>query len=183
MMAELADERSQATQDLASAPETERGHDGPSPLLELIAAGTAVTEQRGNAGNVLGTGLRVAELVQLQGRDGTVRFRRGDLACKLAEFVDVELAERALTERERVLVEVEDTGEVWIVGVVQTRAPDVIRLSAREIELSAGSSLTLKSGRSGLRLSADGNVELVGSRISAASRGLLRLVGRALRLN
>jgi hypothetical protein len=67
--------------------------------------------------------------------------------------------------------------------VLQTRLPEVVTLRAAEVEIDASRSLTLRSGRAGLRLRADGEVELVGSRISAASRGLMRLVGRVLRLN
>ncbi|MEZ4311015.1 MAG: hypothetical protein R3F14_23480 [Polyangiaceae bacterium] len=43
--------------------------------------------------------------------------------------------------------------------------------------------MLLRAGRAALRLREDGDVELVGSRISAASRGLFRIVGRILRLN
>jgi hypothetical protein len=39
------------------------------------------------------------------------------------------------------------------------------------------------AGRGAIRIRGDGDIEIVGSRISAASRGLFRLVGRILRLN
>ena len=51
------------------------------------------------------------------------------------------------------------------------------------LTIDAAEELVLRAGRAALRLREDGDVELVGSRISAASRGLFRLVGRILRLN
>jgi hypothetical protein len=97
--------------------------------------------------------------------------------------VDTAFLERARHERQRVLVEIEPGHEPVIVGVIQTRLPEQLRLSASVIEIEAKDSLTLRSGRAGLRLRKDGDVELIGTRISAASRGLMRLVGRVLRLN
>ena len=90
---------------------------------------------------------------------------------------------RVRETRQRVLVESDGRGHLCVVGMLQTRVPEVTKLQGRIIEINASDSLTLKSGRAGLRFRADGDVELVGSRISAASRGLLRLVGKALRLN
>jgi hypothetical protein len=70
-----------------------------------------------------------------------------------------------------------------IVGVVQTRVPREVTLKASTITLEAEREILLRAGRSALRLREDGDVELVGSRIVTASRGLLRLVGKMLRLN
>jgi hypothetical protein len=42
--------------------------------------------------------------------------------------------------------------------------------------------ILLRSGRGAIRIREDGDIEVVGSRISAASRELFRIVGRLLRL-
>ncbi len=67
--------------------------------------------------------------------------------------------------------------------MVQTRPPSKLQLTADEIELNAARELVLRSGGAALRLRSSGEVELVGSRISAVSRGVMRLIGRLLRLN
>lgn len=101
----------------------------------------------------------------------------------VADYVEPALLSHAFTTRQRVLVESDGRGHLCVVGILQTRVPAVTVLEGKTIEIKASESLTLRSGRAGLRLRADGDVELVGSRISAASRGLMRLVGKALRLN
>jgi hypothetical protein len=72
---------------------------------------------------------------------------------------------------------------VYVVGVLQTRIPRELTLKADKIHIDARHELLLRSGRGAMRIRQDGDVELVGSRISAMSRGLFRLVGRVLRLN
>ncbi len=73
--------------------------------------------------------------------------------------------------------------EALVVGILQTRAPHTAKFQAQELSFEGVKQITLRSGRAALRLSSDGSLELLGTRISAASRGVLRLVGRALRLN
>lgn len=130
-------------------------------------------------------GIRSAELLSLSAGGALVRSRRASSpeAVPIAEFVERELLERALVEKNRVLVERESDGTALVIGVLQTRLPETLRIEAQKLELTGREEITLRSGRAGLRLKADGSVELVGARISAASRGLLRLVGKALRLN
>ena len=71
-----------------------------------------------------------------------------------------------------------------VVGMVQTKAaPETLELRADRIVIEAGKELLLRSGRGALRIREDGDVELVGSRISTVSRGLFRVVGKILRLN
>jgi hypothetical protein len=82
-----------------------------------------------------------------------------------------------------VLVEHVDGELPLVVAVLQTRMPEHVHLRGGKIELEAEEEVLLRAGRAGFRLRKDGDVELVGSRISAASRGLFRLVGRILRLN
>jgi hypothetical protein len=81
------------------------------------------------------------------------------------------------------LVLVQGDTRLEIVGVIQTRSPSDIKWSANTIEIEAKRELLLRSGRAALRLREDGDVELIGSRIHAASRGLFKIVGRILRLN
>jgi len=81
------------------------------------------------------------------------------------------------------LAEWPEHGKPVVVGVVQTRPASRLRLRAEEISLDASRELLLRSGASALRLRATGEVELVGSRISAVSRGVMRLIGRLVRLN
>ena len=69
-----------------------------------------------------------------------------------------------------------------VVGVLHTRRPRAIRLKAATIEIEGDEEVLVRAGRGALRLRADGEIEVVGSRISAASRGLFRIVGRILRL-
>lgn len=130
-------------------------------------------------------GLHAAELLERDGKRARIRLSQepNPRWIAVAEYVESALVDHALETRQRVLVESDGRGHLCVVGILQTRIPDVTKLHGRSIEINATESLTLKSGRAGLRFRADGDVELVGSRISAASRGLLRLVGKALRLN
>lgn len=130
-------------------------------------------------------GLHAAELLAEDNKRAHVRLS-GEPTPRwiaIADYVDTALLTHSLETRQRVLVESDGRGHLCVVGMLQTRIPEVTKLQGRTIEINATDSLTLKSGRAGLRFRADGDVELVGSRISAASRGLLRLVGKALRLN
>jgi hypothetical protein len=130
-------------------------------------------------------GLHAAELLTKDNKRAHVRLTQEPSPrwVPIADFVDNALLEHARTTRQFVLVESDGRGHLSVVGMLQTQLPQVTRLTGRTIELEATESLTLRSGRAGVRLRSDGDVEVVGSRISAASRGLLRLVGRALRLN
>jgi len=76
-----------------------------------------------------------------------------------------------------------ERGTPLVVGVVHSKPPSKMRFSAEEIEIDASRELLLRSGGATLRLRSSGDVELVGSRISAVSRGVMRLIGRLLRLN
>ncbi len=130
-------------------------------------------------------GLHAAELLTVDHKRAHVRLSQEPTPrwVPIADFVDDSLLAHAVSTRQRILVESDGRGHLCVVGMLQVRVPEVNQLVGRTIEINASESLTLRSGRAGLRLRADGDVEVVGSRISAASRGLLRLVGRALRLN
>ncbi len=146
----------------------------------LPAAGQAA-----EAGAALLTGMRTARLVLVDKRNVEVLFagERSPRRALLSEDVDHEVVLEALETGDRVLCEPDAEGRPVVVGVVRARRADTLRISARRIEIEGDEELLLRSGKSALRLREDGDVELVGSRISAASRGLFRLVGRMLRLN
>jgi hypothetical protein len=113
-----------------------------------------------------------------------VALRSGEpLLAAVAAEVDRELLNQALLDGQMLLTEWPERGTPLVVGVVQTKPPSKVRLVAEEIELNASRELLLRSGSAALRLRSSGDVELVGSRISAVSRGVMRLIGRLLRLN
>lgn len=130
-------------------------------------------------------GLCTARIVSLQGRRATIALRgsREELAATVAPEVELELIEDAVAHKDAVLVERGEDGERWIVGVVQTHRPREVHVTGEKIVVEGSREVLLRAGRAALRLREDGDVELVGSRISAASRGLFRIVGRILRLN
>lgn len=130
-------------------------------------------------------GLRAARIVALDGRTArvTVRGGRDEIEAALAPEVERELIEDAIAHKDSVLVEVEADGTTVVVGVVQTRRPREVHVKGEKIVIEAEREVLLRAGRAALRLREDGDIELVGSRISAASRGLFRIVGRILRLN
>jgi hypothetical protein len=129
--------------------------------------------------------LRMARVLTVAKRAAEISFRGGreKLVAAIAEEVETELVTRAAASHELVLVEVGGDAPPLIVGVVQTRSARDLTLQADTITLEGHREILLKCGRSALRLREDGDVELVGSRIVTTSRGLLRLVGRMLRLN
>ena len=130
--------------------------------------------------------LRMARVLSLQkGRGAEIAFggRGAPVAATLDEGVDREVVARALTAGDAVLVEIDPEAGPVIVGVVQRRVPDTVEIRARKVVIDADEELLLRAGRGALRIREDGDVELVGSRISTLSRGLFRIVGRVLRLN
>jgi hypothetical protein len=128
--------------------------------------------------------LRSARIVALDGRRATIVWRGHpeQLDVDVATDVDVALLELAQRNGDSVFVEGDDD-KLLIVGVMQTRLAREVHIAADKILLDAAQEIVIRAGRAAIRLREDGDVELVGSRISAASRGLFRLVGRILRLN
>lgn len=129
--------------------------------------------------------LRTARVVTVNGKEAQIAYRgRGaPVTAIIDEGVDRELVKRAMAGNEAVLVEVDPEVGPVIVGVVQTRLPDEVEIKARKVVIDAEEELTMRAGRGAMRIREDGDVELVGSRISTMSRGLFRIVGRVLRLN
>jgi hypothetical protein len=133
----------------------------------------------------LAPGLRTARVVAVDGHEILVAFRGREepVAARLDDGVEHALVQRALSGDDAVLVEVDPEIGPVIVGLVQRRVPAEIEIKAAKVTIDAGQELLLRSGRGAMRIREDGDVELVGSRISTLSRGLYRIVGRILRLN
>lgn len=170
---------SEAPSDEATRTEEPAAEPGPQAgsLLDAIEAPVLAPAR-------LAPGLRTARLVEVARGEARVLLGGGaELRAQLAPDVDLEIVERALENGDRVLVEIDELGAPEIVGVVATRVPRTLHLEAERVIVDASEELTLRSGKAGLRLREDGDVELVGSRIVTMSRGLFRLVGKMLRLN
>src|SRR6478736_9906188 len=110
-------------------------------LLAYVPDGTARPER-------VPSGLRSAELVELRAPRASVRVRgmTSVISAVIAPEVDGAFLEQARREGQRVLVELEPGHEPTIVGVIQTRLPERVRLEARIVEIEAKESLTLRSG-------------------------------------
>jgi hypothetical protein len=155
-------------------------------LEELVAGiGTETAAMPLPATGPAAPALRSARLVALDGAHATIAWRGhvDSLEAEIAPEVEKALLDLALRSGDGVLVEMGEKDKPVIVGVLQTRLPRELHVAADKIHLDAAREIVLRAGRAALRLREDGDVELVGSRISAASRGLFRLVGRVLRLN
>ena len=129
--------------------------------------------------------LRTARIVAMPPGKIEITFRGAprSVLADLGEGVERELLASAMKNRDAVLIEWAPDASPVVVGVVQTRIPAELVLKAQKVTIEAEQELTLRSGTAALRLREDGDVEVVGSRIAIASRGLFRLVGRMLRLN
>ncbi len=151
--------------------------------VETPAAGTQTIVKAPPA--PLPPGLRSARVAGIRGKtvDVTWRGQHDPTPAQLDEGVDREVIERAMENGDLVLVEVDAGGQPFVIGVIQRKVPEALTLKAQKVTLDADQEITLRAGRAALRLREDGDVELVGSRISTMSRGLFRIVGRVLRLN
>jgi hypothetical protein len=127
--------------------------------------------------------LRTAQALRLEQRSATLRIGQHEVAAVLAPDVDQTLVALAVKNGERLLVECEPGLPPVIVGVLQTKVPRELVLKAETIRIEGQREVTMLSGRAAMRMRQDGDLELVATRISAASRGFFKLVGRMLRLN
>lgn len=151
-----------------------------SPPLESNAAPSATAARLPEPPRlVLVRGLRWHGEHELE-----VALRSGEpFIAAVAAEVDRALLSQAMLDGQMLLSEWPERGTPLVVGVVHSKPPSKVRIAADEIELDASRELLLRSGSAALRLRSSGEVELVGSRISAVSRGVMRLIGRLLRLN
>lgn len=153
--------------------------EAPSMLDELAVATPSGAEPRPVAA------VRTARLVELVGIDAVVVFRGSDerVRALVSSDVEPELLREAFAERAPVLVEDDGRGAPVVVGLLQTRRPREVVLGGERVEIRADREILLRTGRAGIRLRDDGELELVGTRVSALSRGVFRIVGKMLRLN
>lgn len=130
--------------------------------------------------------LRTARIERIKD-DGQIELRmRGSAPMQCAvldEGVQQELIEAAMRDGQPVLVEVMGGHPPVIVGVLQTRLPEKVELKGKDIVIDAERELIIRSGNAAMRMRADGEIEMVGSRILTLSRGLFRIVGKMLKLN
>lgn len=171
----------------ANAPGTVEITEEPQPglTLEELVPDLSVQPAREAVRASSVPSLRTARVVSIDGRKVKIAFRtgQGEVEAALAPDVERDFIEEAAQHRDAVLVEVDGHNEPVVVGVVQTRRPREVVVTGEKIVIEGSREVLLRSGRAALRLREDGDIEIVGSRISAASRGLFRLVGRILRLN
>lgn len=156
-------------------------------VLERVSAEPPPSQQRARPAPVATAtpGVRTARVVTAAGRAAEILFRgdRAPVVAALSDEVESEVIAAAARDKNSVLVEVVPDGPPLILGVIQTRMPRSISLKGTTVEIEAEREILLKTGRGALRIREDGDVELVGSRILAMSRGLFRIVGKMLRLN
>lgn len=152
--------------------------DGAEPVERLLDQVAPPSVLRAGGG-----GLRVARIVSVSGGAALIDWRGGaaPVGAMLAPGLEVALLEEVAEDGGMVLVE--DGPPPLVVGVLQTRRPRELKLRAGTVTLEGEHEVMIRAGRAAIRLREDGDIEIVGSRISAASRGLFRLVGRILRLN
>ncbi|MBK9261301.1 MAG: hypothetical protein IPM54_16045 [Polyangiaceae bacterium] len=152
--------------------------------LEDIAAGE-LTEVPVPTNLASTSGMRSARLISVDGRQATITLRGGadPTVADVADEVETELLGLALKNGDSVLVELAPNARPLVVGMLQTRVPREVHVAADEVHLQAAKVLVLKAGRAALKLHEDGEVELLGTKINAVSRGLFKIVGRVLRLN
>ena len=160
-------------------PRTEPGVPAPQDdaglLLERVAPPAV-----GVAG---GGGLRTARLLSVGNGVALLSWRGSDapVGAAVAAGIEMTLLEEVVEDGGVVLVE--EGPRPLVVGVLQTRRPRELKLRAGTVTVEGEREVLIRAGRAAIRLREDGDIEIVGSRISAASRGLFRLVGRILRLN
>lgn len=159
----------------ADGARTETAADVPEhPAIERLLAHTEDTVS-------LPIGLHVGALVSVTNRIASVLVEGARESAALAEHVDADFLSQALKDGQPVLLQNRRNGGLIVLGVVQGKYPS--KIVGERVEIAGTSEVVVRSGKSALRLREDGVVDLIGARISASSRGLLRLVGRALRLN
>ncbi|WP_438020252.1 hypothetical protein WMF18_14780 [Sorangium sp. So ce315] len=133
----------------------------------------------------LGAAMRTARVASISGRMASIHLRgaEGPVDAQIAPDVDPEVIADARARGDAVLVELCEGEPPLIVAALTTQRPHTLHLKATNVVIEGEQELLLRSGRGAIRIREDGDIEVVGSRISAASRGLFRIVGRLLRLN
>lgn len=130
--------------------------------------------------------LTVGRAVKVQGEFLWVRSLTGGEPVKalISSEMDPEFLDQVVKQERLVaLAAAEDDGLPCAVGVLDGTRLQNLTLRADHVSIEATKDLVLRAGKAAVQLRADGDLELLGTRISAVSRGLMRVVGRLLRLN
>lgn len=132
-------------------------------------------------------GMRSAKLVSIAPCRVVVSGREMD--ARVDESVSAVVLEGAVARGERVVVEVEDDGEVVVVGALRTQptpgidAADQYTIEAGRIDLKAEHEVSMSAKTALVVLRAIGEVETVAERITTRAHGVHKIIGRMLRLN
>lgn len=127
-------------------------------------------------------GIHGAVLVGREGSGFTVRTLDGQIwkaAC--GDQVEDAFVEECLAERRTILVSPSAEG-VTILGAIQSRRTvvrdghDTVRVEGRRIEIDAKDGISLKVGKSALRLDPHGNVRVVGQKMTMDVAELVRVL-------
>ncbi len=146
----------------------------------------AATDKRsGDVPDLTTVAMRTATPRAVKGRSVTmvVRGLAEPVEGTLGPGVSAEVVALAARNGDAVVLECARGQVPVVVGVLQTKIPNELTIKAKKLHLEGEQEVLLRSGRGAMRIRQDGDVEIVGSRIAAMSRGLFRLVGRVLRLN
>ena len=168
----------------AGAP-AEEASESPRVTLDDVLAEPAAAPLPARKAQPLGAAMRTARSASIAGRKASIHVRgaEGPVDAQIAPDVDPEVIADARARGDAVLVELCEGEPPLIVAALTTQRPHTLHLKATTVTIEGDEELLLRSGRGAVRIQKIGDIEIVGSRISAASRGLFRIVGRLLRLN
>ncbi|XYI01980.1 hypothetical protein ACMHYB_20285 [Sorangium sp. So ce1128] len=159
--------------------------DAPRVTLDDVLAEQAAAPLPVRKAQPLGAAMRTARVASIAGRRASIHLRgaEGPVDAQIAPDVDPEVIADARARGDAVLVELCDGELPQIVAALTTQRPQALHLKASTVAIEGEQELLLRSGQGAIRIRQNGDIEVIGSRISAASRGLFRIVGRLLRLN
>src|SRR5579871_1682531 len=157
-----------------AAAEPEASDPRPRVALEEILPTPDRPPEPRAAAKPLVPGMRTARVTRAAGRKATIAFRgqAEGIEAAVAPEVDTAVVVDAIESGESVLVEIVEGEAPLVVGVLHTRRPRELKLKASTIQIEGDEEVLIRSGRGAVRIRADGDIEVVGSRISASSRGL-----------
>ena len=159
--------------------------DTPAPSADPSSVTATLADQASPVADLTGVVMRTATPLRVRGRSVELQIRgvAEPVDGQLGPGVSQELVVQAARNRDAVVLECVAGEPPLVVGVLQRTIPAELTIKATKLHLVGEQEVLLRSGRGAMRIRQDGDVEIVGSRISAMSRGLFRLVGRVLRLN
>ncbi|WP_437899190.1 hypothetical protein [Sorangium sp. So ce124] len=155
--------------------------------LDEIVEGTAAALPERDAPAIAAVPTCTARVVSIEGKTRSAvilaRGAKGPVSAEIAPEVDLEVIEDARANGDAVLVEIRAGEQPQVIAALRTRRPRELRLHAEKISIEGMKEVLLRSGFGALRIQESGDIEVIGGRINAVSRGLFRLVGRLVRLN